>query len=264
MKRMGNHSFFISAFLLSINPMIKFIRDGYTYKWVGGGNMKKMVIVVILFFCLEVYSSDNNGILKVSNCFVSSGGKFKQINVVGRGKILSKEKLTDIVVKIYKSYGKRFVYRLSKGKAEIKLIGEDVFITITKLPEENLFYVYFLVSQHDDRSNINNMRRNILKSFSVYSVKPHISYLIIGKYPYKMTLADMGFKAKEIVKTSGAQFINLINDRNLISAIGFLPQLEEKIKIQDNIINLNIALRYNDLDKSTYIWIGCPIISVEY
>ena len=137
-------------------------------------------------------------------------------------------------------------------------------INITKLPQENLFYVSFLVSQPNDTRNINNIRKQISSSFSIYSVKPDIFYLLIGKYPYKMTIADMTYQAKDILRTSGAKFINLIKDRNLISVIGLLPQFNEKIKINDDFTNLNIALRYSNSDNSTYIWIGCPIISIDY
>jgi hypothetical protein len=226
--------------------------------------MKKIILVVILIFCLGVYSSDNSGILRVSNALINTDARIDKTNIEGRGKILSKEKLTDIAAKIYRASGRRAVYKISKEEATINLTSNDLFITVTKLPEENLFYVSFLVSQHNGRSNINNMRRSILEGFSVYSVKPSIYYLIIGKYPYKLTTTEMFCKAKIILKSSGAQFINSIKDRNLISVIGLLPQFKEKIKIKDNITNLNIALRYNNLDKSTYIWIGCPIITVEY
>jgi hypothetical protein len=229
-----------------------------------GDKMKKIIFMIILFFCFNVYSSDNNGILKVSSSFVSTGVEFEKINVEGRGKIFSKEKLNDIAVNIFKSSRLKEDYKFFTENDSIDLWGDDLNIRITKLPGEYLYNAYFLLSQHLYNGNINNIRRSIIEGFRIYNVKPTLSYLIVGKYPYKMTVPVMRDNANRILINAGAKFVNEISDRNLVSIIGFLPAIKESIKINEIFTNVNIALRYNDLDKSTYIWIGCPIISIEY
>ena len=226
--------------------------------------MKKIIIILILFFCLDVYSSDNNGILKVSSCLADTGGIFEKINVEGRGEIYSKEKLIDIVMNIYKSSKIKEDYKFSADNNSINLSGADLSIRITKLPEEYSYDVYFLLSQHLDNANINSIRNSIIEGFRTYSVKPTLSYLIVGKYSYKMTMPVMMEKANKILTNIGAKFINEISDGNLVSIVGFSPEIKEKIKINEIFTNVNIALRYNNFDKNTYIWIGCPIISIEY
>ncbi|WP_443110742.1 YwmB family TATA-box binding protein [Caloramator sp. mosi_1] len=65
------------------------------------------------------------------------------------------------------------------------------------------------------------------------------------------------------MKRKGAIFVNGIENENLVSVSAFANAGGEE-KCEDKYVNLNIALRYSDLNKCTYIWIGSPLIYEEY
>ena len=54
------------------------------------------------------------------------------------------------------------------------------------------------------------------------------------------------------------------SDGNYISKTGYSPKVEGGILTQKGIINMNIALRNNNYDKKTYMWIGFPVVNAEY
>jgi hypothetical protein len=55
-----------------------------------------------------------------------------------------------------------------------------------------------------------------------------------------------------------------IKDEYTFSMMGFSPLLSEGIQILGKNYNIHISMRYNSEEDKTYIWIGTPVISLEY
>lgn len=66
-----------------------------------------------------------------------------------------------------------------------------------------------------------------------------------------------------IYKIKG-EIVDKYMDGNLISYTAYTDNIDKKIFAGKDRINLNIALRYNEYDDQTLIWIGTPIITSGY
>ena len=55
-----------------------------------------------------------------------------------------------------------------------------------------------------------------------------------------------------------------MKDEYTFSMMGFSPFLSEGIQILGKNYNVHISMRYNSEEDRTYIWIGTPVISIEY
>ena len=55
-----------------------------------------------------------------------------------------------------------------------------------------------------------------------------------------------------------------VKDEVNFSVMGYSPLLTNGIQILDKTYNAHITMRYNLEDDKTYIWIGTPVISLEY
>ena len=227
--------------------------------------MKKVFIAsIILIICVIGYISNYNGILKLSNYLKDTGAEIEKINIEGYGKFYCNENLKDIALNIYKASGIQDKYNIYQKDGETIISNNNVVIKIKRMPKENLNYASFILSQHVNNRNINNIINSINKGFSKYYVKPTFSFLIEGEYPEKMEISEMEERASEILHYMGAIDIKGIDDRNLVSLSGFTPMISERVKVINYYTNLNIALRYNKNNCNTHIWIGCPIIASEY
>ncbi len=51
---------------------------------------------------------------------------------------------------------------------------------------------------------------------------------------------------------------------DILSFSIFTPYIEEYIYTGSRKMNLNIAIRFNEYEDKTYIWIGTPIITIGY
>lgn len=229
--------------------------------------MKKKIFcaVIILNISLFItYLPKYNQWEKLNKNILNSGAKIEEIEVEGHGSFHTNRNLNDIAVQLYKATGFKDKLNQSCEKDEVILSDSRITLKVKSLPEENLNYASFALSQYIEVKNINNIRDSICKGFSIYNIEPTFSYLFKGKYLKKMTIAQMKNKASEILLLCGGKNISGIEDRNLVSYTGFTSSIHEKINVLNNSINLNIALRCDKRKGDTYLWVGCPIIAIEY
>lgn len=140
----------------------------------------------------------------------------------------------------------------------------DGNITIKVKDIDDKTYASIIVSQNAHTMNINNIKQTIFKNFLQKRAYPKFSILVQGKFEGKMTSEQMKQVALNIINNKKAIFVNGIEDDNLVSVSAFLPTLEERKKCDNSFVNLNIALRYSSINNCTYLWVGSPLIFVEY
>ncbi|MCX7883525.1 MAG: YwmB family TATA-box binding protein [Caloramator sp.] len=231
--------------------------------------MKKWGIFFLIIICIIFLNFNNEvyGISSIEKSFNSTGAEFICLNVEAKALIKTSDKPSEIVKKMF-AFTKKEKYTIKdendltelsylKNGCEIKIIARE-------LKYENKVYVCFVLSQYEGIVNINNIRRTINNAFSIYKVKPSFSAFIQGKYNESMTSEKMKEKALKAVVNSGGKLIDKIEDRNLISFYAYNPYIKDRVLVNSEPININVALRYSATDGCTYIWIGNPVINAEY
>lgn len=141
---------------------------------------------------------------------------------------------------------------------------KDGIITIKVKDIDDKTYASIIVSQNAHTMNINNIKQTIFKNFLLKRAYPKFSILVQGKFEGKMASQQMKQVALNIINSKRAIFVDGIEEDNLVSVSAFLPTLEERKKCNNSFVNLNIALRYSSINDCTYIWVGSPLIFVEY
>lgn len=228
---------------------------------------RTIALVVFIFFAM-CFSKVALGMSLMGNIFKETEAEFLKMEVEGSARIKSDESLEDIVTKLYKGSGVNEPYTITSNDYAAELMHQDTDKNIkisAKISEtDKIVYISFFLSHYNQDENINNIRRTVFKSFSQYNVKPSFSSLIIGKYDDEFTAGEMKSRVNKVFKASGAHFVNGIADGKLLSLYGYVPGIQDSVKVMDRDVNLNIAMRYSKTDGCTYIWIGNPIIIDEY
>lgn len=236
----------------------------------GGNGMKKWGILFLILISIIFLNSNNKvyGISPVEKSFNSTGAKFICLNVEGKGTFTTSDKPFEIVKKIFELTKERGEYTIKQEKdfAELSYSKKDYDIKIIarEIEDENKAYVCFELSQYEGIMNINNIRRTIDSAFSIYEIKPSFCTFIQGKYNENMTNEKMKEKALKAIINSGSRLIDSIEDRRLVSFYGYNPYLKDRVSVNGDSININVALRYSETEGCTYIWIGNPVINAEY
>ncbi|MBZ4663914.1 MAG: hypothetical protein JG776_1629 [Caloramator sp.] len=221
-----------------------------------------LILIIILF---TFWNYQNKIYADIIDACYEAGGETINIQLEGSSflsgyndkYLLSKELISGFDVISYD-------YIQTEEEFLLNAIMSSGYITVRLRDVEDKIYASLTVSQNAHNVNINNIKQTIFINFIKHRAIPKFSILVVGKFSGKLTKAEMKEKAVEILKRKRAIFVDGIENENLVSVSAFLPTLEERKKCEDKYINLNIALRYSDLNKCTYIWIGSPLIFEEY
>lgn len=125
-------------------------------------------------------------------------------------------------------------------------------------------YVIIDASMDEDSSQLASERKKLEEYFSVQKSKPNISSCIVGTYNGKLAVEDMKQKIAEAMNIVNAKQVEGIANEEVNSISAFSGNINNFVLSNNKKVNMQIAMRYSSYDDKTYIWIGSPLIHVEY
>jgi len=125
-------------------------------------------------------------------------------------------------------------------------------------------YVYISVTGNTDGRELYETRQDLLEIFKKYGINVRTNSCITGKFDGKLDKLEFTRVSKDMFEKISAKKVEGIEDGNLISVSAYSPSIDDYISINGNKVNLNLAIRYNEREDRTYIWIGTPVITSEY
>lgn len=69
---------------------------------------------------------------------------------------------------------------------------------------------------------------------------------------------------KKVMEKAGAKVVENYADARMTSVSGFTPEIADRLTPGQKRVNMNMAVRYDSVDKNTHVYIGSPIITTEY
>ena len=202
---------------------------------------------------------------------------------IGNNNYKSFDELKKLVADFSKELGiledDRFSYKIIHNEMvkEIQLSGvipgsvsgSDRIASITaysagspKEPDEN--HILVDIIQDLSVTDFEITRRCTEQVFRKHKIKPDVNSCITGSFEGKLSQEEMDDICRMIFKGADAMKIDGIKDGNLISVTAYSPSIRSYIKVKDNRVNLNIAIRYNSYEDKTYLWLATPVITTEY
>jgi len=94
--------------------------------------------------------------------------------------------------------------------------------------------------------------------------KSKITSCVTGTFDGKLDEAKQNQILEKIYDYLKITDTQIMKDEYTFSLMGYSPLFANGIEILGKTYNANIAIRYNSEDDKTYIWIGTPVISLEY
>lgn len=116
----------------------------------------------------------------------------------------------------------------------------------------------------NDINRQENVYESIRRQFGNEEDTFQISTCITGTYNNKVQIKDAINIANKIVNITDAKRIEEYIQPNIISVSAYSPNIDRYIFTGNNKMNLNVAMRYNDYEGKTYIWVATPIITTGY
>lgn len=125
-------------------------------------------------------------------------------------------------------------------------------------------YLCINIVKVSDFLEINDIIDKVRNIFKISNEPIDITSALIAELPGKVRDEDMEEKVNNTLKRYKAEVIEEYSDEFVSSYTIYSPLIEDYLLIDEKKINLNIAIRYNEYEDKTYIFIGTPIITIGY
>lgn len=260
--------------------------------------MKKVLLFVIIIFCSIPILTQAKDIKSQEEVLLSVldtiGGEFIEGEISANGllieKFLSIEELDKLgqetittmgLVGIEKNLESDFLEKNYYVKQnindedykQINYFGFDkdnnpltIILSSYVSSDENIgeTYLYINLIKEEHFISNNDIINKVENIFEKYKNNVEITSCIIGSFNGKFSEKDVEIKSINAINNVNGKIVDVYKDEQLISYTAYTDSIDNNILAGDEKINLNIALRYNDFDDQTLIWIGTPIITSGY
>lgn len=87
---------------------------------------------------------------------------------------------------------------------------------------------------------------------------------ITAYLPGRLSQAEMSHKARGLLQAAGAKVVEEMESEGLVSLTGYTPLVGHYLNLGNEIININVALRYDSHREMTLLRLGVPLIGGGY
>lgn len=239
---------------------------------------------IILTLVLSIVSSYGvqyeNGYNEIINAFEKTNAKFETYNINGHAlmsnKFLSFDDMEKIVNQISEELGLNMedfdqVKTNEDNFRQVYIYGKKpsangIFIKIESERCENIEETHIIVDMNKNAvyKDIVDNYANVKNILSGYSTSIDIYSCITGSFEGMIKNDYYDKIVKDVFSSMKAKERERIEDKNLLSVTGYTNMVQDYIKYNSQKVNLNVSLRYSEYDDKTFIYIGTPLIVLEY
>lgn len=121
---------------------------------------------------------------------------------------------------------------------------------------------YLMLSLYDKSAapNLAAMYDLLLRGAQAIGSKPEHATQLVGVLEGRLGPERVAELVSQIMAGTAAETKNIYQSGNLVSATGYSPLLDNKDVGSPELVNVNLAMRYNVEDDKTLIYLGSPSI----
>lgn len=152
---------------------------------------------------------------------------------------------------------------INKNGQVISIVCQSIYTLVNKNQRHESYIVVDIV---DSIRDTNSLEAKALMEgfFDAMDVNADITVTLVGSFKGKLERSDMESICRDLFNCVQASMVEGIQEGGLISISGYSPLLDEGIVAGGRAVNIQVAMRYSSYKDRTYLWMGTPVISIEY
>lgn len=151
---------------------------------------------------------------------------------------------------------------ISKNGQVVSITCQSIRASAEGDEHENYMVVDIMDGTH--KADSRAVRSLLEEFFNTIGVNVTITVTLVGSLEGQLEPSDMRSICNGVLKHIQARTVEGLYQKGFISLSGYSPALGKGIMSGGRPVNIQVALRYNSYKGRTYIWVGTPIINVEY
>lgn len=160
-----------------------------------------------------------------------------------------------------KNYSQINLYGYDKDDNEMIVILSSYY---NESSEQGETYLYINFLNREQFLNINGIIDNVKDLYKNYNAKVEITTNIVASIDSKIDFDGYQYIVEDSIERIGGNILDTYENDDLISFNIYTSWIDNFMTIGKDKMNLNIALRHNESDDTTLIFIGTPIITGGY
>jgi len=125
-------------------------------------------------------------------------------------------------------------------------------------------YLVIDVSMDKNCKALKEEKDSIAEVIPKDAVNVNYSSCIIGTYKGKLSKEEVEAKTERALQAINAKKVEGMRNDDMLSISAFSSSVESFVLSRQQRINIQVAVRFSTYENMTYIWIGTPLIPVEY
>jgi hypothetical protein len=148
----------------------------------------------------------------------------------------------------------------------IKIYNGNVSVSVRMSDDVDDTQSYITVNACGDIQNakLEDIVESIEKGLKQYSENIHMSLALKGYIKGEARQQTLDRLNSVAFKSLNAQYVEGIKSEKLSSTTAYSPSIKHYVDIKGRKANMQLAARYNSYDNRTDVWLGMPLITVEY
>ncbi|MBQ4093333.1 MAG: YwmB family TATA-box binding protein [Firmicutes bacterium] len=145
--------------------------------------------------------------------------------------------------------------------------GYELNLVFQSLGDRNTEDETYLVAEVCDKSgkdHAEELQAYVREIFAAVNCRCDPYLMMEGKYEEILSKREKKRVSKNIFALMDGTIEEKISDGSYISFSGYTPNLSGSIQSDDHTINLQTALSDNDVDGSTHIYLGTPVVFSDF
>lgn len=235
--------------------------------------MLMSLLIVFIAVDLNVKPQKQEQVLletfKQSNCNIVKSN----INTYAPLKINLKtfNEMEEYLKLINKNIGIESIQEFNKEQSKQIMIVEEIYESENaklnlRIETINDTKSYLIVDTtiYNNWNNLILIKEQIDNIFKKLSLDTNVSITMAGSYDGNLDYSKKKHITSEIMNLLDAKVYEDYNTDRVYSVVGYTKKIKEYIYSQRQKININLALRYNEYENKTYLYLATPLITTEY
>ncbi|AOY75588.1 YwmB family TATA-box binding protein [Clostridium formicaceticum] len=134
----------------------------------------------------------------------------------------------------------------------------------TKASEEKSSYIIIDIIQNKRYKDIvekSNQSQAILRKYGE-TIETTMNF--VGTYDKKLSKIEGKSKIDAMIHSVKGRKVEEVIEESYISTTIYTPLIPQTIQYGDKMVNLHLAMRYNDYEGKTYLYVANPLITLTY
>ncbi|MFO7151964.1 MAG: YwmB family TATA-box binding protein [Bacillota bacterium] len=142
-----------------------------------------------------------------------------------------------------------------------------IVVQTVKLPEEfeKEPQTYLAVSvTGSDAGKLKDIKQKVARAIRSSGGQSRITTCLAGVVYGRFNWIEVNEITNKILEELKVEYVEKMEDLEMQNFIGYSPLLKDSLEIMGKEYNVNLAVRYSEEDDRTYIWLGVPVLSIDY